>query len=243
LLDMATWFMAVELHDAQDRETEVGRLLEVFCATKHNGMSDRLEGVEKVEQLPVAVSTAITDAISSATMEIGKFARARERDYGKPLRVAFLLAGEVEPNAYGNPGAAGDLGSMEREHYHSVIGGQIAMCPPTIEELLESGRLDQSLPVEIEAIVERASRKGDAPRFLWRLLNYLVIRGGRARIHQDRLLLLAGTTHPRQLRRFKRAGIDAGLFLASEDAVRMVRSTSYELTDRVLEACGLVLQL
>ena len=113
------------------------------------------------------------------------------------------------------------------------------MSPPTLEELLESGRLDEPLPDEIEAIIANSVRRGDAPRFLRRLVNYLVLMGGSARIHQDRLLLLAGTTHLRQLRRFKRAGIDAGLFLASEDAVRMARSTSYELTDRVLEACGL----
>jgi hypothetical protein len=74
------------------------------------------------------------------------------------------------------------------------------------------------LPVEFEAILQRAVRRGDAPRFLRRLVNYLILLGDRARIHQDRLLLLA---------------------LASEDAVRLVRSTSYGLTDRVLEACGL----
>ena len=59
----------------------------------------------------------------------------------------------------------------------------------------------EPLPPEVEAIIDGVVRRGDAPRFLRRLINYLVIVGGRARIHQDRLLLLAGTSHLRQLRR------------------------------------------
>ena len=90
---------------------------------------DRESCPARPAQLPVAVSAAITDAISSATTEIGKFARAKERDYGRPLRVAYPLAGEVEPNACGIPGAGGDPGSMEREHYHPFIGGHFAMSP------------------------------------------------------------------------------------------------------------------
>jgi hypothetical protein len=121
------------------------------------------------------------------------------------LAAPHLLTGVGEPNAFGISGAGGDFASMEREHYHPFIRGTLGVTRPTVEELLDSGRLDEPLPPEIEAFIEGAAVRGDAPRFLQKLVNHLVIMGGRARIHQDRLLLRAGTGHPRHLRRFRQA--------------------------------------
>ena len=107
------------------REAPAGLL-----ARKHNGMSDRLAGVEDGRK--VACSGDGGNLRRRLPRQGGdrEVCRARERNYGKPLRVAYLLTGEGEPNAYGIPGAAGDFGSMEREHYHPFIGGHFAVPLP-----------------------------------------------------------------------------------------------------------------
>lgn len=170
LLDLATWLLAVELHDAGDRDERVERLLEVFCAARHNGMSDRLEGVESVEELPEGVRSAIAEAIESVERSVPRFALARERQYRKPLKVAYLLAGKGETNGY-TLGAVGDLDSMEREDNHLFIRGTLGVVPPRIENLLATGELDQFLASESEAIIEGVSRRGNAATFLRRLIN------------------------------------------------------------------------
>ncbi len=216
----------------------------LFCATRHNGNSDRLRGVDDVESIPKAISREIVTATRNAQEVIEKetFVRMRQRRYLTPLKVAFLLAGEGPVNHY-QPGASGNF-SQHGENT-PALPLSVAVSPAIIpvggndigiEAMIRSGILDTPLPSSIE---ERITKRGKTLSFLRRLGNYLSILGNVARIHHSKLTLFAevGVEDRKALSRYKSAGIRANLFHESDGFVVGERSIEYSLTE---EACNLI---
>jgi hypothetical protein len=97
LLELAKYLLSGE---CTGDEAGVTRLLGVFCLTRHNGYSQRLNGLGADDELPQTVVRSITEAIALAKTRVEGLGELRARSYERPLRLKHLLTGEGEANLY-----------------------------------------------------------------------------------------------------------------------------------------------
>ena len=220
-LNRALYFLAVhliglELFGRGDAGQIAQNVLEVWCLTKNNGMSRRLDGVS----LGPDVLRLIAWAIAKASKAVGAedWRRLREKKYARPLRVRWLVCGQGPASLY--------LPCPPDPNTSVIYCVSDSMIRDTA-----SLKINRLPPASLEAIKRLAGRKPRrAVEFSIMFANYIDARGGRATVNREGCMKdFLGYDNPNQWERFKTIGEKAGIYRLSRKGQKSLRSNEYEL--------------
>jgi hypothetical protein len=199
VFELAKWLVWVELFDREDRQELAVELLQSYVLNKNNGHVSRLhDGRESEVLAQVERIVASAGVINQDSSDL--FARIREgRENGK-YRRQIMLAPDLS--------GTNTIGETEDRQY------TCSTCMFINKET--------SLPGTLEAHIDQIARdnrmrkrNGEYPfvRFARRLLHTLWQQGGTARLNNELLTEMVGTSNPNQQVSYRRLLQDGDLIV------------------------------
>ena len=213
---LAVHLMGLELFGRADAGQIAQNVLEVWCLTKNNGMSRRLDGISLGPEVMRIIAWAIAKASKAVGVE--DWRRLREKKYVKPLRVRWLVCGQGPANLY-SPSPPDPNPSVIYCVSDSMVRGTAAL------------KINRLPPACLEAIKRLAGRKPrKAVEFIVMIANYIDARGGKATVNRKGCMkAFMGYDNPNQWEKYMTIGEEASIYRLSRKSQKGVRSNEYEL--------------
>ena len=228
--EMAKWLYWIELFDLPvvERADKIETLLGRFVLTKHNGFVTRLNDGKERDVL-AQVRSALRSASQIDRLEsLELFARLRTyRSQGKYERLVNLVPilngcnqGETTSSVFSSLTTYMFINKETTQPSQIEGYGRANNSPSSSSSLTTYMFINKELPPSIESEIEQIAndhrmrkRNGQYPlvRFARRLLNTLWQREGTARLSNEALVKMVGTSNPNQEVSYRRLLQQSGL--------------------------------